>query len=113
MQTNCMKNLLNLKDFIVKNIKNLKDKVEIYIELPVKEHICPCCGHSTSNIHDYYTQTIKDIPIYFKPTFLIIRKRRYVCNHCDKKFLNIILYFLNMLEELLGYLVLLLISFVL
>ena len=86
MQTNCIKNLLDLKDFIVKNIKNLKDKVEIYIELPVKEHICPCCGHSTSNIHDYYTQTIKDIPIYFKPTFLIIRKRRYVCNHCGKKF---------------------------
>ena len=86
MQTNCIKNLLDLKDFIVKNIKNLKDKVEIYIELPIKEHICPCCGHSTSNIHDYYTQTIKDIPIYFKPTFLIIRKRRYVCNHCDKKF---------------------------
>ena len=86
MQTNCIKNLLDLKDFIVKNIKNLKDKVEIYIELPIKKHICPCCGHSTSNIHDYYTQTIKDIPIYFKPTFLIIRKRRYVCNHCDKKF---------------------------
>lgn len=86
MQTNCIKNLLDLKDFIVKNIKNLKDKVEIYIELPVKEHICPRCGHVTSNIHDYYTQTIKDIPIYFKPTFLIIRKRRYVCNHCDKKF---------------------------
>lgn len=86
MQTNCIKNLLDLKDFIVKNIKNLKDKVEIYIELPVKEHLCPCCGHVTSNIHDYYTQTIKDIPIYFKPTFLIIRKRRYVCNHCDKKF---------------------------
>lgn len=86
MQTNCIKNLLNLKDFIVKNIKNLKDKVEIYIELPVKEHICPCCGHSTSTIHDYYTQTIKDIPIYFKPTFLIIRKRRYICNHCGKRF---------------------------
>ena len=61
MQTNCIKNLLNLKDFIVKNIKNLKDKVEIYIELPVKEHICPRCGHTTSNIHDYYSQTIKDI----------------------------------------------------
>lgn len=86
MQTNCIKNLLDLKDFIIKNIKNLKNKVEIYIELPVKEHICPCCGHTTSNIHDYYSQTIKDIPIYFKPTFLIIRKRRYVCNHCDKKF---------------------------
>ena len=86
MQTNCIKNLLDLKDVIVKNIKNLKDKVEIYIELPVKEHICPSCGCSTTNIHDYYTQTIKDIPIYFKPTNLIYHKRRYECKNCGKKF---------------------------
>ena len=86
MQTNCIKNLLDLKDVIVKNIKNLKDKVEIYIELPVKEHICPSCGCSTTNIHDYYTQTIKDIPIYFKPTNLIFHKRRYECKNCGKKF---------------------------
>lgn len=39
MQTNFIKNLLNLEDVIVKNIKNLKEKVEIYIELPVKEHL--------------------------------------------------------------------------
>lgn len=29
MQTNFIKNLLNLEDVIVKNIKNLKEKVEI------------------------------------------------------------------------------------
>lgn len=86
MQTNCIKNLLNLKEVSIKNIKNLKDKVEIYIELPVKEHICPCCGKSTTNIHDYYTQTIKDIPIYFKPTNLIYHKRRYECKNCGKSF---------------------------
>ena len=86
MQTNCIKNLLDLKDVMIKNIKNLKDKVEIYIELPVKEHICPCCGKSTTNIHDYYSQTIKDIPIYFKPTNLIYHKRRYECKNCGKSF---------------------------
>ena len=86
MQTNCIKNLLDLKDVIIKNIKNLKDKVEIYIELPVKEHICPCCNKPTTNIHDYYSQTIKDIPIYFKPTNLIYHKRRYECKNCGKSF---------------------------
>ena len=86
MQTNCIKNLLDLKDVMIKNIKNLKNKVEIYIELPVKEHICPCCGKSTTNIHDYYSQTIKDIPIYFKPTNLIYHKRRYECKNCGKSF---------------------------
>lgn len=86
MQTNCIKNLLDLKGVLIKNIKNLSDKVEIYIELPVKEHICPCCGKSTTNIHDYYIQTIKDIPIYFKPTNLIYHKRRYKCKYCGKSF---------------------------
>ena len=56
MQTNFIKNLLNLEDVIVKNIKNLKEKVEIYIELPVKEHLCPYCGAETTKIHDYYLQ---------------------------------------------------------
>ena len=44
MQTNFIKNLLNLEDVIIKNVKNLKEKVEIYIELPVVEHKCPHCG---------------------------------------------------------------------
>lgn len=71
---------------MIKNIKNLNDMVEIYIELPVKEQICHCCGKPTTKIHDYYTQTIKDIPIYFKPTNLIYHKRRYECKNCGKYF---------------------------
>ncbi|SHH25084.1 Transposase [Caloranaerobacter azorensis DSM 13643] len=36
-------------------------------------------------IHDYRAQRIKDVPIQMKNTFLIIRKRRYVCD-CGKRF---------------------------
>ena len=86
MQTNFIKNLLNLEDVIVKNIKNLKEKVEIYIELPVKEHLCPYCGAETTKIHDYRTQIITNIPVYFKNTKLIYNKRRYECNLCHKSF---------------------------
>ena len=71
---------------MVKNVKNLKDSVEVYIELPVSEQICPHCSSKTSYIHDYYTQPIKDIPIYFKPTTLILRKPRYECKNCGKTF---------------------------
>ena len=46
--------------------------MEIYAELPIKEQTCPCCGNITSNIHDYYTQPIKDIPIQFKPTTVFL-----------------------------------------
>ena len=86
MHSNCIKNLLNLKDVEIKKIKNLDNLVEIYIELPISEHICPCCGNKTSNVHDYYSQPIKDIPIQFKPTNIIYRKRRYHCNSCCKNF---------------------------
>lgn len=86
MLSNCIKDLLNLKGVMIKSIKNLKDIVEIYIEMPVKSHICPSCGNQTSIVHDYRTQTIKDVPIYFKPTNLIYNKRRYECNYCNKNF---------------------------
>lgn len=86
MQSNCIKNLLNLKEVIVKSVKNLDDCVEIFVELPISHQICPCCGTKTSYVHDYYTQRIKDIPIHFKPTILIYHKRRYACPHCGKKF---------------------------
>lgn len=86
MLSNCIKDLLNLKGGIVKSIKNLKDIVEVYIELPISEQICPSCGTITSKVHDYYTQPIKDIPIQFKHTNLIYRKRRYECPCCKKNF---------------------------
>lgn len=86
MHNNYIKDLLNLKDVEVKNIKNLKDVVKIYIELPKAEQTCPHCGFKTTKIHDYYSQPIKDIPIYFKPTILIYNKRRYECKNCRKSF---------------------------
>ena len=86
MHSNCIKNLLNLKGVIIKSIKNLENSVEINVELPLKEHTCPCCGTKTSNVHDYYTQPITDVPIQFKPTKIIYRKRRYECPNCNKSF---------------------------
>ena len=86
MQNNCIKNLLNLKEVNVKSVKNLKNSVEIYAELPISEQVCPCCGTTTSKIHDYYTQPIKDIPIQFKPTTIFLKKTRYECKNCGKSF---------------------------
>ena len=86
MHSNCIKNLLNLKELNIKSIKNLKDKVEIFAELPISEQVCPYCDASTSKIHDYYTQPIKDIPVQFKPTTIFLKKARYECKNCGKTF---------------------------
>ena len=39
MLSNCIKNLLNLKDVNIKSIKNLENSVEVYAELPLNSSI--------------------------------------------------------------------------
>lgn len=78
--------LLGLKEVIVKNVRQLPDRTEIFIELPRKPHVCPCCGHQTNCVHDYRWQPVKDIPAFDKHTVLIFRKRRYRCPCCGKRF---------------------------
>ena len=75
---------LNLEDVIITNVENISDQLHIHIELPRKDHICPCCGAVTDRVHDYRMQVIKDVPMA-RDTFLHLRKRRYRCT-CGKRF---------------------------
>lgn len=77
--------ILDLEDVITTKVENCSDSLHFYIEMPVREHICPVCGYSTVSIHDYREQIIKDIPLGRK-TYIHLRKRRYVCSHCGKRF---------------------------
>lgn len=47
---------------------------------------CPCCHEETSKIHDYRTQVIEDCEAFGRPVELVLRKRRYVCSACGKRF---------------------------
>ncbi|WP_198010695.1 transposase family protein, partial [Thermobrachium celere] len=51
-----------------------------------KPHTCPCCNSQTRRVHDYRIQRVKHIPLFLKPTVLVIKKRRYRCNICGKRF---------------------------
>jgi len=87
MHSNCTKNLLGLEDIILKKVIHADNYVKFFIETAPSPQICPCCGRQTSRIHDYRTQIIKDLPMQMKYTYLILRKRRYVCS-CGKRFLE-------------------------
>ena len=78
--------LLGLEDVIVKNVTEDAGVCHVELELPRHKHKCPCCGAETDKIHDYRMQTIKDLPISGKNTYLHLRKRRYVCESCGKRF---------------------------
>ena len=78
--------LLGLEDVIVKNIWEDEKARHIDIALPRRKHNCPCCGAETNRIHDYRTQKIKDISAFGKDVYLYLRKRRYICDVCGKRF---------------------------
>lgn len=77
--------ILDVEDVIVRKVENEQEQLCIYIELPVREHTCPKCGQGTTRVHDYREQIIKDIPLG-RNTYIYLRKRRYVCPHCKKRF---------------------------
>ena len=78
--------LLGLEDVIVKNVYEETESCHVELELPRRIHACPCCGALTDKIHDYRIQKIKDLPVHGKHTYLHLRKRRYVCSKCKKRF---------------------------
>ena len=79
-------NLTGLQDLKIKNIDNLGNFLLINAEIERKPHTCPCCKTITDKFHDYRVQIIKDIPAFCKFIFISLRKRRYVCPHCGKRF---------------------------
>jgi transposase len=85
MHSNCTKNLLNLEDVLIKKVIQADSFVKVFIETKPTTQICPHCGQETKRIHDYRAQIIKDLPFQMKHTYLILRKRLYVCN-CGKRF---------------------------
>ena len=86
VHNNYIKDLLGFKDVKVKKVESNDFSITIHLETIKKEQICPCCNETTSKIHDYRYQTIKDAPFQFKNTFIKLRKRRYKCKHCGKQF---------------------------
>ena len=86
VHNNYINELLGFKDVKVKKVESDDFSITLHIETIKKEQICPCCSSSTSKIHDYRFQTIKDCPIYFKNSFIKLRKRRYKCINCGKQF---------------------------
>ena len=78
--------LLGLEDIIIKKVWEDESAHHIELELPRRKHNCPCCGAETDRIHDYRKQKIKDISAFGKDVYLHLRKRRYVCDDCGKRF---------------------------
>ena len=78
--------LLGLQGLNITSIEENEKNIIIYAEMERKEHNCISCGTATNPVHDYREQVIKDIPAFGKLVSIVLRKRRYRCKHCGKRF---------------------------
>lgn len=80
--------LLGLKGLIITSLEENEAVLNIHAQTEAKEHKCPCCGYATKYVYDYRIQRIRDLRMRGKPTVILLRKRRYVCKDCGKRFLE-------------------------
>ncbi len=86
LYTDFTEKLLGLQDVNITNVEESEKEIIIYAELKRKKHNCICCGTATDTVHDYRKQVIKDIPAFGKTVTIVLRKRRYRCPVCGKRF---------------------------
>lgn len=88
LQDNYTQDLPLFKGVSIKYFRENEENgnLEVFIEMPVKEHRCPHCGHTTTYIKDYRLQTVKDLTVAGKPLIVTVRKRRYICKECNSTF---------------------------
>lgn len=86
MRNNDILNLLDLQEVILKKQKFSKKIIELWIECPVKEHLCPSCDSITSKIHDYRERSFNHITVGRRTSKIYYNQRRYKCKHCGKEF---------------------------
>lgn len=88
LQDNYTQDLPLFKGVSVKYFRENEESgnLEAFIEMPVKEHRCPHCGHITTYVKDYRLQTVKDLTVAGNPLIVTVRKRRYICKECNSTF---------------------------
>ncbi len=82
--------LIGMEEAIVTNVERDSHITVISLMMKRTPHPCPKCKTLTDKIHDYRTQSVKDVPAFGTNVILNIRKRRYVCPVCQKRFYEVI-----------------------
>ena len=86
LTSNYTQEILNLQDVEIKKVENFKGIKRIHIQMNRKKVKCPVCDAETDKIHDYRTQIVKDCEAFGQKVELVLRKRRYQCTCCEKRF---------------------------
>ena len=81
-----IKTLVGIQDVEVTQVQENESEIFIHLQKERMPHACPACGEMTDRIHDYRLQKVRDIEFRGKKCFLMLKKRRYRCTCCGKRF---------------------------
>lgn len=77
---------LRLPGLVVLGVKEWQDSIEVVARYSNGEAICPRCGHSTWQVHQWRQQRKRDAKVWGKAMWLLLWKRRFRCRVCRKVF---------------------------
>lgn len=79
--------ILGIQDVTIKNLHDFGNIIQFDLETKKHLQVCPCCKKYTNKVHDYRTQKIQHTNLVDERiVYLSLKKRRYVCKHCGKRF---------------------------
>ena len=78
--------LLGLPELRVRDEEETDYGIRVQVEYRASEAICPGCGERTARVHSRRVQVKRDLRLWQKPVYLVLRKRRFRCRMCGKVF---------------------------
>ena len=86
MHEDCIAIRLRLPGLVVLGNKEWPDRIEVVAQYSNQEAICPGCGRSTWQVHQWHAQRKRDARLWGKPVWILLLKRRFRCRLCGKVF---------------------------
>ena len=77
---------LRLPGLVVLGTKEWEDRLEVVACYGNEEAVCPRCGRSTWQVHQWHPQRKRDAKLWGKPAWILLWKRRFRCRGCHKVF---------------------------
>ena len=86
MQEDCITVKLRLQGLMVLVVNEAPTWIEVVARYGDEEAICPRCGRSTWQVHQWHLQRKRDAKLWGKEVWVALFKRRFRCRHCRKVF---------------------------
>lgn len=78
---------LGLQSLEIKKVNQTKKEIQVWVKQRRKTADCPICGKRTKKLHDYLPESkIRHLKIGQRVVYLLLKKRRFTCEKCDKTF---------------------------